>query len=139
MGVGLVRIGEQLGRELTDDDVELVNWAQAEFARSVSGIDYAQALAANVAFRRAVQQWWADGFDLLLTPTLGEPPVPLGTFANDPASPMAPMVRAASVRAVHAAVQLERPAGDQPAAALDARRPARRRPTGRRLRRARTS
>ena len=47
-----------------------------------------------MAFRRAVQQWWADGFDLLVTPTLGEPPVPLGTFANDAANPMAPMVRA---------------------------------------------
>jgi amidase len=99
MGVGLKRVGEQLGREITADDVELVNWVQAEFASSVSGVDYALALAANVAFRRAVQQWWAPapdgaGFDLLLTPTLGEPPVRLGTFANDPASPMAPMARA---------------------------------------------
>ena len=33
---------------------------------------------------------------------------------------MAPMVPVGPVRAVHAAVQLERPAGDQPAAALDA-------------------
>jgi amidase len=96
MGVGLVRIAEAIGRDLRDDEVELVNRAQADFAKGFSGIDYAQSLAANVAFRRAVQQWWADGFDLLVTPTLGEPPVPIGTFANDPASPMAPMVRAAS-------------------------------------------
>jgi amidase len=94
MGVGLARIAETIGRELTLDDVELVNWAQAEFARSFSGVDYAQSLAANVAFRRAVQQWWADGFDLLVTPTLAEPPLPIGTFANDPAAPMAPMARA---------------------------------------------
>jgi amidase len=99
MGVGLARVSEQLGREIAIGDVELVNWAQAEFARNVSGIDYALAVAANVTFRRAVQQWWApapdgDGFDLLITPTLAEPPVELGTFANDPASPMAPMVRA---------------------------------------------
>jgi amidase len=96
MGVGLARMAEILGREVTVDDVELVNWAQAEFAKSFSGVDYAQSIAANNLFRRAVQQWWADGFDLLLTPTLGEPPVPIGTFTNDPASPMAPMVRAAS-------------------------------------------
>lgn len=99
MGVGLARIAEQLGRELSVDDVELVNWAQADFARHFSATDYAQALAANVSFRRAVQQWWAGtperpGFDLLVTPTLGEPPAPLGTFANDPAAPMAPMARA---------------------------------------------
>jgi amidase len=101
MGVSLMRIGEQLGREVTADDVELVNWAQTEFARNVSGVDYAMALAANVAFRRAVQQWWApapdgDGFDLLLTPTVAEPPPVLGSFANDPASPMGPMARAGS-------------------------------------------
>jgi amidase len=94
MGVGLVRIGDAIGRQVTADDVEAVNWAQAEFAKAFTGIDYAQALAANVMFRRAVQQWWADGFDLLVTPTLAEPPVPLGTFANDAANPMAPMVRA---------------------------------------------
>ena len=95
MGVGIKRISDQLGRELQLGDVELVNWAQAEYARSVNGVDYAIALATNVEFRRAVQQWWHDGWDLLLTPTLGEPPVPLGTFANDPQAPMAPMMRAA--------------------------------------------
>jgi amidase len=95
MGVGLARIAAQLGRDLGPGDVEPVNQAQADFARGVNGIDYAMALAANVDFRRAVQQWWADGWDLLLTPTLGEPPVTIGTFANDPANPMAPMVRAA--------------------------------------------
>ncbi len=100
MGVGLSRIAEQIGRELTTDDVEPVNRAQADFARNFSATDYAQALAANVAFRRAVQRWWApapegDGFDLLLTPTLGEPPVLLGTFANNEEQPMAPMARAA--------------------------------------------
>ncbi len=96
MGVGLARIAAQLGRELVPGDVEPVNQAQADFARSVSGVDYALALAATVDFRRAVQQWWADGWDLLLTPTLGEPPVEIGTFANDPGNPMAPMVRAAA-------------------------------------------
>ena len=100
MALGLERIAEQIGRPLTDDDVELVNRAQADFARHFSAADYAVALAANVAFRRAVQTWWAPeadgggGYDLLLTPTLAEPPVPLGTFANDPDSPMAPMARA---------------------------------------------
>ena len=100
MGMGLVRIAEAIGRELTIDDVELHNWAQSEFAKHVAAVDYAQALAANVTFRRAVQQWWVGtdhqaGFDLLVTPTLAEPPTQIGEFANDPASPMAPMVRSA--------------------------------------------
>jgi amidase len=96
MGVAVHRIESQLGRPLSDDDVEPVNRAQVAFARRVNAVDYALALAAAVEFRRAVQQWWSDGWDLLLTPTLAEPPAPLGTFANDPVSPMAPMARAAA-------------------------------------------
>lgn len=96
MGVSLQRIETQLGRATNDDEVEPVNRAQAEFAKNVSGVDYASALAANVEFRRALQQWWADGWDLLLTPTLAEPPTLLGTFANDRAAPMTAMVRASA-------------------------------------------
>ncbi|HTH04790.1 MAG TPA: amidase [Ilumatobacteraceae bacterium] len=96
MGTSLSRIEAQLGRTLGPGDVEPVNWAQAEFARNVSGVDYALALAANVEFRRATQQWWNEGWDLLLTPTLGEPPTRIGEFRNVPDNPMAPMVRAAT-------------------------------------------
>ena len=41
-----------------------------------------------------MQQWWADGWDLLLTPTLAEPPPPLTEFENDTEHPTAPMRRA---------------------------------------------
>lgn len=95
MGVSFARVAAQLGRDLEPGDVESVNWAQAEFARQFNGVDYALALAANVEFRRGVQAWWTQGWDLLLTPTLAEPPTRLGEFANDPDAPMAPMVRAA--------------------------------------------
>jgi amidase len=96
MGVAVHRIESQLGRSLSDDEVEPVNRAQVAFARGANAVDYALALAAAVEFRRAVQRWWSDGWDLLLTPTLAEPPVPLGVFANDPAAPLAPMARAAA-------------------------------------------
>jgi amidase len=96
MGVSMRRIEAQLGRPLADDEIEPVNRAQVEFARDVSAIDYALALAATVEFRRSIQQWWADGWDLLLTPTLAEPPAPIGTFTNDPDAPLSPMVRAAA-------------------------------------------
>ena len=94
MGVALKRIEDQLGRPVNDADVEPVNRAQVEFARNVSAIDYALALAATVEFRRSIQQWWADGWDLLLTPTLAEPPATIGTFANNHDAPMSPMIRA---------------------------------------------
>ncbi|MGI9028445.1 MAG: amidase [Ilumatobacteraceae bacterium] len=86
--------GETLGRELTADDIEPVNWVQVEYAKRLSAVDYAAAQAASYAFRRAVQQWWEDGWDVLLTPTLAEPPPPLAEFENDPNDPSAPMRRA---------------------------------------------
>lgn len=94
MGTSFARIAAQLGRDLQPGDVELHNWVQAEYARSVNGVDYALSLAANVEFRRAVQGWWVEGWDLLLTPTLAEPPTRIGEFANDPEHPMAPLARA---------------------------------------------
>jgi amidase len=93
MGASFARVAQQLGRDLEPGDVELHNWAQAEYARSVNGVDYALAIAANVEFRRATQQWWADGWDLLVTPTLAEPPTRIGEFANQPEQPIAPMIR----------------------------------------------
>ena len=96
MGVAVQRIETQLGRPMTDEDVEPVNRALVDFAHHVNAVDYALALAANAEFRRSVQQWWSEGWDLLLTPTLAEPPARIGTFANDLARPMAPMARAAA-------------------------------------------
>ena len=55
-------------------------------------------------------------------------------FAPVAGDPSAPMRRAGRFVPVHAGVQHERPAGDQPAAALERRRPPDRRPARRRLR-----
>jgi amidase len=94
MAMGVRGFGQTLGRELTSDEVEPVNWVLAQRAREVSALDYAVAQEAIYAFRRALQQWWADGWDLLLTPTVAEPPPPLTEFENDPEHPTAPMRRA---------------------------------------------
>ena len=96
MAIGLEGYAAALGRELTEDEVEPVNWAQAQFAAHVTSVDYAKSLAAVAEFRRKVQQWWADGFDLLLTPTLAEPPVRIGEHDPTPDDPMAGMKRAAA-------------------------------------------
>jgi len=45
-------------------------------------------------FRREVRAWWAAGWDLLVTPTLAAPPLPIGTIVNDVADPLAPVRRA---------------------------------------------
>ena len=41
--------------------MEPVNWIQVEYAKQLSAVDLAAAQAASYAFRREVQQWWADG------------------------------------------------------------------------------
>ncbi|HSP28930.1 MAG TPA: amidase family protein, partial [Ilumatobacteraceae bacterium] len=93
-------LGQTIGRPLTADDVEPVNWAQREFATQLSASQYAMALAAVGQYRRHVQGWWADGWDLLLTPTLAAPPLPIGALFGDqddgiePGNPAAPMTRA---------------------------------------------
>ena len=76
-----------LGRAVTIDDVELMNWSMAEYASKLSALDYANAINAAGAFRRNVAQWWEDGWDLLLTPTVSAPPLPVGTSRNNPADP----------------------------------------------------
>ena len=93
MAVSRQRFEEQLGRAMTDEEFEPMNKAQADFAAKASSVDYAFSLAAAAQYRRAVQSWWTQGWDLLLTPTLAEVPLPLGTFANNPANPMEPVVR----------------------------------------------
>jgi amidase len=94
IAVGLRRFEEQVGRPLTADEFEPVNRAQAEIAAHFTAVDYALALSAATHFRRALQAWWTDGWDLLLTPTVAELPLPLGVIANNPDNPLEAMERA---------------------------------------------
>ena len=127
-------IAATLGREVTADDIEPVNWVHVEQARRLTAVDYATAEAEGWAFRRALQQWWADGWDLLLTPTVAEPPPLLTEFENNPEHPTRADASGRSVRRLHAAVQHERAAGDQPTPAPQRRGPTDRNSACRRLR-----
>ena len=96
-GAGIATLGTLVGRELTEDDVEPLNWAQAQVARRLSAVDYALALGAVSQYRRAMHQWWdVDGWDLLLTPTLASPPLRIGELyeVGDDPNPLAASVRA---------------------------------------------
>jgi len=94
MGVVKRRFEVQLGRPLDDRELEPMNRAQADRAENLTAVDYALSLSAVAQYRRAMQSWWSDGWDLLLTPTLAEVPIKLGTIVNDPDNPMSPMRRA---------------------------------------------
>jgi amidase len=94
MGTAIRRFSDALGREMTPDDIEAMNWAQAEFAKGVNGVDFSLAQASSILFRRAIQSWWTQGWDLLLTPTLAAPPLLIGSMPNNPARPMTPLMTA---------------------------------------------
>ena len=96
MGTAIRRFSQALGREMTPNDIEAMNWAQAEFAKGVNGVDFSLAQASSIRFRRAIQSWWAQGWDLLLTPTLSAPPLPVGSMPNNPERPMTPLMTAGS-------------------------------------------
>lgn len=95
MSLGIQRLGALAGHELTADEVEPVNWAMAQFAKQLTATQFGAALGAINEYRRSMQQWWADGWDVLVTPTLSEPPTRIGEHDAQPDDPMAGMRRAA--------------------------------------------
>jgi amidase len=85
------------GVEVTEVDVEPLSWALAELGRSSTAAEWLWAREWLQANAREVAAWWTGGFDLLLTPTIAEPPPPLGTFDSPPDNPLHGLFRAAEV------------------------------------------
>jgi amidase len=83
-----------VGKPITENDVEPLTWALAESGREVTASQYIDAVSSLQAFTRQLAEWWDGAFDLLLTPTLGEPPLPLGTFDAEPDNPLHGFFRA---------------------------------------------
>lgn len=80
--MGMLAAEGLLGRALTADDVEPMTWRMGEIGNAVSGLDLAKGIAAGARLTRGLGLWWADGWDLLLTPTLGAPPPLLGELSG---------------------------------------------------------
>ena len=78
----------KVGREITADDVEPLTWTLAEMGRSITAPDYIDAQHAALELGRRVEEWYASGYDLLLTPTLGEPAISLPLHWNDEGLPI---------------------------------------------------
>jgi amidase len=81
-------------REPTPDQFEFGTWALYQMGRQQSGAAYLTALQWLQMTARDVARFM-QSYDVWLTPTLGEPPVPLGSFDSTAESPMAGMARAA--------------------------------------------
>ncbi|MCA1846575.1 MAG: amidase, partial [Actinobacteria bacterium] len=107
VALGLDGWSTRTGAVIGAGDVEPLTWALAELARALPTPALLRSLDWLLRTTRLVAEWWepvgsgaspaspSHGFDLLLTPTLAEPPVPLGTFDAAPGNPLAGFMRAA--------------------------------------------
>jgi amidase len=83
-----------LGRPIAGDEVELLTYALAELGRMMTGSAYAEAWTWIHRASRRVAAFWTT-YDLWLTPTVTEPPPPLGTFRSPAGDPLGGIMRAA--------------------------------------------
>jgi len=72
-----------LGRPVTDKDVEPVTWAMAQQGRNINSVAYSRAIAMvhQIGFIMAKFQ---QTYDVIINPTLGKPPAPLGVLSLSP-------------------------------------------------------
>jgi amidase len=88
-------MAQAMGRDVTADQFEPGTWALYEMGRRRSGSEYLMALQWIQIASRRIAHFFTD-YDLWLTPTLGEPPLPIGSFDSTPEDAMAGMKRAVS-------------------------------------------
>jgi amidase len=87
---GLLSVIEaQIGRPVTKDEVELWTWTLREEGRRISMLDFLSAIEWRNVLSRSFGEFYSSGFDLLLTPTLGSPPLPLGALTPSADHPLA--------------------------------------------------
>jgi amidase len=91
----LETLAELTGKPVGEDDVDPFNWALAELGRACSATQYLATVDWLHGHTRRMASWWVGGFDLLVTPTLSEPPPPLGTFTPTRDDPVTAGIRAA--------------------------------------------
>jgi amidase len=92
-----IRLAEMLaGRAATAEDMEPLSWALFQLCLSIPSVDAMLAEFQLHGVGRALVSWIAE-YDALLTPTLAEAPLPLGTLNPlDESDPMGAFTRSAS-------------------------------------------
>ena len=84
-----------LGRTIQPHEVEILTYALAELGRMMTGAAYAEAWGWIHRASRRIAEFWTT-YDLWLTPTVTEPPPPLGTFQSPADDPLGGIMRAAA-------------------------------------------
>jgi amidase len=75
---------KELGKKLTEDQMEAVTWMVYQNAAHRTGAEYLRAVEDCQLFSRKIAQWFHKGdYDLLLNPTLTMTPPKLGSLSQD--------------------------------------------------------
>ena len=82
-----------IGRAIRPDEVEIWTWALAQEGKRAPVLDFLSAVEWRNVLSRSFGEFYSSGFDLLLTPTLGSPPLPLGALTAKPDAPLAPWTK----------------------------------------------
>ena len=83
-----------LGRQLGPGRRRAAHLGARRGGSRQSGGEYLNAVALHQSLTRMFAMWFEAGHDLLLTPTMGEPPPPLGTFDDSGPDPLEAFRRA---------------------------------------------
>lgn len=94
VAANLEGISRMTGKAVSTDQVEPLTWALYEMGLQVKASDYLLSLNFFQSLGRKMDRFMCD-YDVWLTPTLGEPPVPLGTFDSPPDNPLQGFLRSA--------------------------------------------
>ncbi|RJP66964.1 MAG: amidase [Candidatus Abyssobacteria bacterium SURF_17] len=81
------------GKTPTADEVEPLTWAIYQMGRGQSASEYLLAITMLQRMSRDIARFFTE-YDIVITPTLAEPPVPLGTFDSPPDNPLQGLLRA---------------------------------------------
>jgi amidase len=87
------RAAHVTGREPEPDQFEPLTWALYQMGLQEKAADYLMSVEWLQRLSRDIARFMLD-YDVWLTPTLGEPPVELGSFESTPEHPLAGMARA---------------------------------------------
>jgi amidase len=85
--------GQEIGREIGPGDMDCDNWAVTEMGKKVTATQYLEAVESVHGHIRNIAGWWETGYDLLVTPTIPEPPPVLGELVPDPNEPLKGFMR----------------------------------------------
>jgi amidase len=92
IGLSIAASARSARREPTSDDMEPMSWAIFSMVRKTSAIESLASVVRLQSICRRIVSFFAP-YDMLLTPTLAQRPLPLGTLDTAAADPMSTFTR----------------------------------------------